>query len=261
MVKKLSEHPDFLTDTRIFIEGFTSFTEPQYRLLGILSKRCEITIALTLPADNSTGFEYTEINQCKERLIRVARQNESPVKLESIDRPRRNYNEDLARICGLLWSKNTIYESISLQNKDSLRIFEAFTPFDECDYICSDIKRRIMDGARYSDFAVICRNTEKYVGILDGALKRCAIPSFTSRRREITDFEAIKLIYTAYSAISGFSREDVLAYAKCPLCGISREECDEFETYVNKWQINSSKHSWYYHVAFEIFFPHTIVFG
>ena len=39
MIKKLEENPDFLTDTSIFVEGFSSFTEPQYRLLAILSAR------------------------------------------------------------------------------------------------------------------------------------------------------------------------------------------------------------------------------
>lgn len=241
MVRKLSENPDFLSDTEIFIEGFTSFTEPQYRLIGLLSKRCPVTVSLTLPTEGDGGFEYTEIKGCEERLLRVARQNDSDVKLEKIDIPRHSYNEDLARICGLVWAKNRNFEKISLQSKDTLRIFEATTPFEESDFICADIKRRVMAGASYSDFAVICRDTEKHAGILDGAFGRCGIPAFTSRRRDLTDFEAIKLIYTAYSAIAGFSREDVIAYSKCPLCGISREECDELEGYINKWQINGAR--------------------
>ena len=241
MVKKLIEHPDFLSDTGIFIEGFTSFTEPQYRLLGILAKRTAVTVLLPLPIEGNIGFEYTEIKKCEERLLRVARQNSADVRLEKIDAPRQNYNEDLSRICGLLWSKSQDYEKISLQNKDTLRIFEALTPFEEGDFICADIKRRVMEGESYSDFAVICRDTEKHSGFLDGAFHRCSIPAFTSRRRDLTDFEAIKLIYTAYSAIVGFSREDVIAYSKCPLCGISREECDELEGYINKWQINGAR--------------------
>lgn len=241
MVKKLSEHPDFLSDAKIFIEGFTSFTEPQYKLIGLLSNRCPVTVSLNLPPEGNGGFEYTEIKGCEERLLHVARQNGVDVKLEKIDIPRHSYNEDLARICGLLWSKNRIFEKISLQKKDVLRIFEAITPFEESDFICADIKRRVMDGASYSDIAVICRDTEKHAGILDVAFGRCGIPAFTSRRRDLTDFEAIKLIYAAYSAIAGFSREDVIAYAKCPLCGISREECDELESYINKWQINGAR--------------------
>ena len=48
MIKKLIENPDFFSDTTIFVEGFTSFTEPQYKLLGLLSARTELTVHLTV---------------------------------------------------------------------------------------------------------------------------------------------------------------------------------------------------------------------
>ena len=31
--EKLAANPDFLSDHEIFIDGFTSFTEPQYKML------------------------------------------------------------------------------------------------------------------------------------------------------------------------------------------------------------------------------------
>ena len=39
----------------------------------------------------------------------------------------------------------------------------------------------------------------------------------------------------------GFRREDVISYAKCALSGVSREECDEFEMYVNTWQLGGGR--------------------
>ncbi len=241
MVNKLREHPDFLSDTDIFIEGFASFTEPQYTLIAILAARTSVSVALTLPKGQEESFEFTEPAQCQRRLISSARVHGADVKLSREESGATRKNESLAEICRLLWSTIKPKDNISLQNKDDLRIFEANTPYDECAFLCEDIKRRVMGGESYSDFAIIYREASKYRGILDAALSDAEIPAFTSQRRDINEFEAIKLIYTAYAASRGFAREDVISYAKCALSGIERSLCDEFEMYVNTWQINGRR--------------------
>ena len=241
MCRRLMENPDFLSGTSIFIEGFTSFTEPQYALIGILAARSDLTIALTLPKGLEESFEYTEIAKCQRRLISSAKGQGADVKLSREEGYRSQRNEALDEICDLLWSTIKPNDNITLQNSDNLRIFEANTPYDECAFICEDIKRRVMEGASYSDFAIIARSADSYRGILDCALSDAGIPAFTSTRRDINEFEAIKLIYTAYAACRGFAREDVISYSKCALSGIGRERCDEFETYVNTWQITGRR--------------------
>ena len=241
MINKLVENPKFLSDTSIFIEGFTSFTEPQYKLISILAARSSVSVALTLPKGMENSFEYTEIVGCEERLISGARMHGADIKLVREEGYGKKRNQALDEISPLLWSSNTNYDNITLQNKDDLRIFQARNPYEECEFVCQDIKRRVMSGESYSDFAIIARNADDYQGILDGALDRAKIPSFTSYRRDINEFEAIKLIYTAYAVARGFKREDVITYAKCTLSGISRAECDEFEIYVNKWQISGAR--------------------
>ena len=62
-----------------------------------------------------------------------------------------------------------------------------------------------------------------------------------SRSKDVFSFEAIKLICTAFSSLqSGFAIEDVITYAKCGLSGISREACDAFELYTEKWQLTKN---------------------
>ena len=241
MIRKLRENPGFLSDTEIFIEGFTSFTEPQYRLIALLAARTDVSVSLILPKGREDAFEFSEIAECQRRLISSARKEDANIKLAREEGHGRKSKESLSLICDLLWSTITPNDNISLQNPEDLRIFEAKNPYEECMFVCEDIRRRVMNGARYSDFAIVARGVDKYEGILDTALSGAKIPAFTSYRREIQEFEAIKLIYTAYSVCRGFRREDVISYAKCALCGVSREECDEFEMYVNKWQINGRR--------------------
>ena len=241
MIKKLEEYPDFLSDTAVFIEGFSSFTQPQYRLIALLSERTNVSVALILPKGMEGAFEYSEIRDCQERLISSARKQGSDIKLTREEGYQKKRNQPLDEICSLLWSTSKPNDNITLQNSEDLRIFEAREPYEECAFVCEDIRRRVAEGASYLDFAIVARSVDSFQGILDGALSDAKIPAFLSYRRDINEFEAIKLIYTAYAAARGFKREDVISYAKCALSGVARDECDEFEMYVNTWQINGRR--------------------
>ncbi len=242
MTEKLLQNPDFLFGSSIFVDGFTSFTEPQYKLLGILAQRANLTVTLATSKHTEDFFEQTELRETKERLISVARKNSADVKLADTAGVDYNSRESFSLIIDQIWRKNTEFDNITLQNPNDIRIFEAETPFEECSFIASDIKRRVMEGAAFRDFAIITRDEKSYAGILDGALKLSDIPYFSGAKRDAETYEIIKLIYSAYSAVrSGFTKEDVITYAKCGLTGISREECDIFESYVDTWQLTGSR--------------------
>ena len=240
--KRLRECPDYLSGACIFVEGFTSFTERQYSILATLATRAEVSVYFVLSGLNPYGFEYGEISRAEEKLKGVIRRRGGNIKLENRLADDAKYNSPLQNIAESLWLANGENVKHNLQSEDNLRIFEAQTPFDEADFIASDIRRRVYHGARYSDFAIISRDAGAYAGIIDCALLGQGIPHFTSRTGDVASYEIIKLIYTAYNMIlRGFRREELLTYAKCSLSGISREECDELELYIDTWQINGER--------------------
>lgn len=241
-VKKLLSAPkSYLADTEIFIEGFTSFTEPQYRMLSALALRCPITVSLILPKASQDAYEYTETKDTRRRLLNLASKIDVEVKQQKID-GRFGAPELITEITDLLWKSNGKIDTDAIEGQKSLRIFEAENPYEECDFVASDIRRRVIEGANFSDFGIIARNTESYRGILDVSFEKAKVPLFLSQKNDISSFEAIKLIYSALSAVSaGFKRADVISYAKCSLSGLDRELADEFELYVEKWQINGRR--------------------
>ena len=242
LADKLRENPDYLCDTEFFIEGFTSFTSPQRKLLSVLMARTSVTVHLTIPKAQADGFEYTELRDTEQTLKGLARRCGTELFVKNEDGLRNIKSELLSEISGRLFRNYPHFDKISLQNSEDLRIIEAQTPFDMCEVLAADIKRRVVMGDRYRDFAIVARRAESYDGIIDRAFERAGIPAFYSKKNDISSYEAIKLIYTAYSVIkSGFSRQNLLSYAKCSLSGISREECDEFESYVEKWQLNGKR--------------------
>ena len=243
MLRKLRENSDYLSDTAVFIEGFTSFTVTQHALISELAKRLPLTVLLYISHASGDSFEYTEVNHTLEKLKRSARLVGSDIKILTED-SRANSDGVISLVGDLIWRNIHGFDKLSLQNREEIRIFEADTPFDECEFIASDIKRRVIAGERYSDFAIVARSADKYSGILDTALSLADIPAFVSNPSDLSSFEAIKLIYSAYAVLrSGFARENVITYAKCAIAGISRDECDELEYYAEKWQISGSRFS------------------
>jgi len=237
----LRENRESLADTVFFIEGFTSFTEPQHRLVELLIGISEVTLLLDVPKSMRDAFEYSEIMMTEKRLVSSANKCGASPRLLRPDGLKKG-NPNLYEISRELWRKSPVYDNISLQNPEDLRIFEALTPYDECDFIISDIKRKVMLGASFSDFAVIAGDISGYAGILDVAAKEGGVPLFISKSRDVSSFEAVKLIYTALACVTGnFAKEDVISYAKCGLSSITREECDELELYVEKWQISGRR--------------------
>jgi len=241
LADRLKSNKDYLSDTDIFLEGFTSFTEPQYLLIKELLSRCSVTVALPLPRAERDAFEYSEPRATEERLLRIADIAQVRKERERLT----EQNGDTLPLCTqlsrVLWRANSSIDNSYLQNP-CISIYEAHTPFDECDFIAADIKRRVMGGASFSDIAIIARKAESYDGILDTALSRAGVPHFVSKRRDVTSFEAIRLILTAYEVIGrGFKSEDVLSYAKCGLLDVSADACDEFELYVERWGITGKR--------------------
>ncbi len=242
MLDKLRENRDYLRSADIYIEGFISFTETQYALIGLLLERCNVTVLLYISRNAEDSFEYTELKDTLERLKRLARNADTELRI--FKEYTREESDVISLAADMIWRTSAVSDNETLQNQGKIRIFEAETPFDECEFVASDIKRRVMEGASFSDFAIVARDADRYKGVLDTALTLADIPAFISNSADISSLEGIKLIFAAYSVFrSGYSRESVITYAKCALGGISRDECDELEYYAEKWQITGSRFS------------------
>ena len=246
LARKLTEDGSYLSGAEIYVEGFTSFTEPQYALIRAMLSSASVSVALAVKKAAKDSFEYTEICETEKRLIRIAKEEGVDIRLLSPDAKNPKYDPALSEICELLWRNSGEIDNESVQyikkQPELIRIFEAATPFEECDFIAADIKRRVIGGDSYRDFAIVARGLEGYLGILDTSLIKAGVPHFMAAPKSINSFEAIKLITGAYAAvIRRFATADVLTYSKCGLIGATREECDLFELYVTKWNISGAR--------------------
>ncbi len=240
VIDKLSENGDFFAECEIYIDGFTSFTEPQYELISMLLKSTRVTVSLPISAQTKNAFEFSEIKNTRKRLTALADKSGTEKRESDLSRLVEVDKKPLDEVRRLLWHTFGATELSTIS--DSLKIYEATDPYEECDFIASDIKKKIMQGASPRDFAIVAHNIDKYIGIIDTSLENASLPYFISKKRDVSSFEAIKLIYTAMKVIdTDFEKSNLISYMKCGLSGISRDACDDFELYVEKWQIDKKR--------------------
>lgn len=245
----LDAQEDVLSGMHVYVDGFISFTEQEWRVLRGIARHCDLTVALTLPLGRESAFCFAETKSTADRLQRLAKELGIPYTRRDVGPCRRTQQPML--LCAL----TALFDELSAEYADAppvscqevqqapLRILSARDAFAEAEFVACDIARRVKEeGARYRDFAVVARRAESYQGILDVCFENAHIPFFMSQKTDISSYRAVKLIYTAYAVCTGsWRRRDVISYVKCGMAGLLQEEIDIFETYVTRWQLNGRR--------------------
>ncbi len=124
------------------------------------------------------------------------------------------------------------------EEKD-LRLILADDPYTAAEWLSADIARRVQEGARFRDFAIIAKNADNYSGILDKALEKNKISYYMSTKIDINSLEAVKMIHTVYTIFRGnYRHTDVISFLKCGYSDINDADADRFELYLEKWRIS-----------------------
>ena len=234
-----------LQEAHLYVDGFISFTEQEWRILRAAAAQCDLTVTLTLPKAREEDISFEETRLTAARLQRMAMEGRIPFTREDTGGPRRGTSRLRAVLPHLFSAENAekVGGVCREGEKNDLRIVSSPDAFYASHFICADISRRVREeGAHYRDFAVIARSADAYAGILDVTLQDADIPCFMAKKTDISAYAAIKLIYTAYAVCTaGWRQNDVLSYLKCGMSGISDEDVDLFEIYVTRWKLNGRR--------------------
>jgi len=225
----------------IYVDGFSSFTAPQMRLIEMLIGECD-DVTVTLPLRFGAG-EYlygAEILKTKRRLEFAAECAGVGVEYIDTGASKRSAHADLSYLADNFYREGA---DVLPTPPSHIEIYECADAREEAEAVAAFIKKRVIEtGARYRDIAVIARNTQVCEGILDNAFERHGIPCFFASSAKPDSHPLIKLLYCAFSIYTKNARRtDVISYLKTGLCGIERDDCDLFEKYVNTWRINGKR--------------------
>ncbi len=230
----------FFAGCEIFIDGFSSFTAPQLELIKRMLADSDC-VTVTLPYDRTRGsYSYArDVEAAARKLTSIAEQVNCTLKCEDMGGSLRGAYEDIRYIADNFYRNGAEPMQTAPEH---IEFYDCADAREEAEAVASLIRKKVQEGARYRDIAVVARNAPDYAGILDAAFVRHGIPCFFSSEVRVEAHPIVKLVYGAFALyLKNCRREDVIAYLKTGLCGVSYDECDLFEKYVNSWKINGKR--------------------
>lgn len=235
----------FFSGYTVMVDSFKGFTVQELEILEIIireSKEAVITLCTDRLDDPEQGMGlFSLVRRTARQIIRLARENSIPVaSLVLLESGRRFQGKGLAALEAGVF--RTVRQEINENTGDTV-VYAAKNSYDEVRFTASMIRSLVMEhGYRYRDFAVIVRSEETYRGSLDTALERWEIPCFLDRPRSIDSEPLMHLVLSAFKILkNGFHSDDVFAYLKTGLAGLSPEDISLLENYTFLWKLSGKR--------------------
>lgn len=238
----LVKDTDYFGNTHVIVDSFDGFTVYELDLVSLMLRdSLSLTVTLAYEKDDSRKI-FLKLKETDRRLRELAKRSSVEVTEEGLEGA---YENDAVNY----FSKN-IFRSKKESRPEELRAENGYRflrcagLYEEAAFVAADIAKKVQAGARYRDFTVIARDVSRYQGILDVAFAGAGIPYFLSARKDAMAIPLVRLLFTALDIhCFGWRTEDVIAYMRSGLSGLTLEECDALEEYATVWNIRGKL--WY----------------
>ncbi len=229
---------EFLKGAQLWVDGFSGFTAREEAVLLELLKVCahsQIALCLDPPALNGPPDPFSIFAPTERTYQRLCEQiRRSGLRIEEpivLDAPRR-------------WSQTPALEFLerhfveewppSMPSSGGAVVSAALPDVrGECLWTAREIRRLVrQENLRYRQIAVVVPEMASYQHLLVWAFERLQIPYFLDQPRPLRTHPAAELLDNALRAVCfQFRLQDMTAYLKTDLTGLSEEEADWLDNY------------------------------
>ena len=238
----LERNRDHFAGMHVYIDSFTSFTFPEYRVLRqILAGAQDVTITLCLPDGSSIPAHMEEQAGTYARLLRMCRELGHKPDTITMTNNIRTESPALIALEQSLWNFSAA-PLTDMTGELPVSMYVCDTPYAEAQAAALHVVDLISRGYAPGEIAVVVRDVESWRGILDRAMEQYGVPYFLSRRSDICTYPAARLIQSALRCVcTGYRRADVMTLLHTGLCGVDNADIDRFEDYCETWNISGNK--------------------
>jgi len=235
---------DFFSGCNVYLDSFYGYTPQEINIISkVFAQASNVCVTFCChhnkPGD-SDNVHFDFVRNTSSSLHRsVALMGLSP-EIVTLEGNTRHSSEAMRILERDLW--NFTSKPSDADTDGHIDIVRAADNYDAAEAAALDILRAVRAGMKYSDIAIVVRNTDTYKGIIDTALEKFGIPCYISSRTDLTSKPEVKLILSALAiCASSWRRDDVIGYIKTGFCGISNEDSDIFERYTQTWGISGKR--------------------
>lgn len=241
---EIAEKKGFFAGTHIVFHSFDGFTYEEAVLMRVMFSEAESLLATLAYNKNDRRNIFLRLKETDRQLRTLAADASLTVEEKTLEKePTQSEIDYFAKHIWQKEGKGDVF-SENTPEEGGIRFVKCPGVYEEARFIACDIMRRVMNGARFRDFAIVTRSPERYLGILDAALEGVGIPYFLSARKDVTSLPLVRMIFAAFDVVNyHFRLEDMISYMRCGLSGLSLEECDALEEYASLWRISGKR--WY----------------
>ena len=202
-----------------------------------LNKSAYSVITLTL-SENDDDYCFENVKDTLKKLISITDEH----KITKFNLIESSHSPALNFLTKNIWN-DTQNETFKAENGEVKAII-CDTYFDEAEYIACDIIKRVKNGYKFRDIAVIARNIESYKGIIDAVFSKHGIKSRLFDRIDLIEMPIFKLIRSAINIkVRDWALDDVMVYLKTGITSVTDDELYQLQKYVFTWNISGSQ--WY----------------
>ncbi len=252
---KLSRLADALKDCDLFdgceffVDSFTSFTGEEHLILEEIAAGAELfCISFCYEGRGSASPHNDSVRDTVKRFTKFAKDNGIEYTDTLLGSNVRAVSEELRLIDSHLWDfsyRRSDAEAIAEESSKATEAVEMYVcknEYEEAYLAALKIIDAHKKGAKFSEIALIMRDTESRKGVIDAVFERFGIPFFYSDKTDLSSTAVSRLILSALRCISyNFQTSDVLTLLKTGLCGIDPEKADLFEEYCYTWNISGNR--------------------
>lgn len=226
------------SSTHLFIDSFTDFTAAELAILGVLFETMpEITVTLPQPAPGTEGLAFFFAARTEQKLRRFASLAGKPIVFEAENNNKPG--DALSFLRKNLFDLSAEPAPLSFADGGGqITLTRCRNPLAEAEHAAAVIHRLVRSGACYREITVVVRDVAAYTGVLDAVFEKEGIPCFLSEKTDLASKPLLSLILSALRIIRyGYRTEDVIAYLKTGLCGVTPDQVNYAEEYLSVWKL------------------------
>lgn len=226
----------FFENTRVFIDGYYTFTEQEYEIIKhIIAQSDETYVSFTFGGDRSF---FDENAAAAKRVLALAKGKSDDYYTNSY---RRSDKASLMLVERKLWSNDA---ETARGDDGAVRLISAKNRFDEIEAAASVIAEYIRAGGRYRDITLLTGNTDAYKPIVDSVFARAGIPVYTSNKEPLVSKPLFSFMLASLSVvIEDFSLRSVKRYVKSGYTDLDIAQSDVLLSYAQSWKLRGK--AWY----------------
>ena len=219
---------------QFYLDGFTDYTRQELAVVrALLTAGADVTVCLTLDALADGNEIFGTARHTARVLLDMADDCGVPATVEAC--PARAADTPLRVLEQQLFSYTSAHfddpaHTISVRTADDLTA--------ECAWAAAHALQLVQSGCRWRDIAIAARGFSDYAPALERMCAYYGVPLYFARRTDLLQKPLVALIRAAYDIVTGgWDAEDVSAYLRTGLAGLTPEETDTLENYVLLWSI------------------------